>query len=70
MAEAVGRRTHIIPCPTFILKNMLVVMRLLNFTDLSPSLFERMNHDLAYDGTEAEQFLNFRPRDFMPEFKD
>jgi nucleoside-diphosphate-sugar epimerase len=70
VAEAVGRRTQIIPCPTFILKNMLAFMRMMNLTDLSPSLFERMNHDLAYDGQEAQQLLNFHPREFMPEFKE
>jgi nucleoside-diphosphate-sugar epimerase len=68
VSEAVGRKIHIIPCPKGILKGLLQLMRMCNLTDLSPSLFDRMNHDLAYDSTEAETLLNFHPRDFLPEF--
>jgi nucleoside-diphosphate-sugar epimerase len=68
VAEAVGRPVRIIPCPTFLLKGMLQAARMMNFTRLSPSLFERMNQDLFFDGSEAVRVLNFHPRDFMPSF--
>ncbi len=70
IAEAVKRRARIIPCPKSILKAMLQVMRWLNLTDLSPSLFDRMHQDLAYDSWESEQLLNLKPRGFMPEFRE
>ncbi|HVY12379.1 MAG TPA: hypothetical protein VHB73_02310 [Alphaproteobacteria bacterium] len=69
VSEAVGRKVRIIPCPKSILKAMLQTMRLLNLTNLSPSLFDRMNNDLVYDSFETEQILNTRPRAFLPEFK-
>lgn len=68
VAEALGSPIRIFSFPTFILKNMLRVVRFLNLTNLSPSLFERMNQDLAYDGTEAEKLLKLHPRDFKPVF--
>lgn len=68
VSEALGRSIRIFACPKFILKSMLYIMRALNFTDLSPSLFDRMNQDLAYDGNEAVQKLKLQPRNFMPKF--
>lgn len=68
VSEAVGKAIHIVPCPKFILKSMLTVMRALDFTQLSPSLFDRMNQDLAYDGSEAMRVLQFQPRGFLPVF--
>lgn len=68
VAEAVGANPRIIPCPKFILKSLLQVMRLFDLTQLSPSLFDRMNQDLAYDGREAEKILKLTPRGFAPDF--
>jgi nucleoside-diphosphate-sugar epimerase len=68
VSEALGRSINIIPSPKFLLKGLLHIMRALNFTDLSPSLFDRMNQDLAYDSTEAVEVLGIRPRDFYPKF--
>ena len=44
-------------------------MRMLELTQLSPSLFDRMNQDLAYDAEEGLKILNYQPRDFLPVFK-
>ncbi|MBI3419918.1 MAG: hypothetical protein HY053_07295 [Proteobacteria bacterium] len=70
VSESVGKNVHIIRCPTFILRGMLQFMRLVGATTLSPSLFDRMNQDLAYDSREAEELLDLHARDFMPEFKE
>jgi nucleoside-diphosphate-sugar epimerase len=70
IAESVHRRARIFPCPKVFLKTLLVVMRMFNLTDLSPSLFDRMNQDLAYDSAEAERLLKLKPRDFMPVFPE
>ncbi|NDE90859.1 MAG: hypothetical protein EB059_06950 [Alphaproteobacteria bacterium] len=66
--EALGKPIRIFSFPTFVLKNMLRVVRAMGLTTLSPSLFERMNHDLAYDGSEAIEVLKIQPRDFKPSF--
>jgi nucleoside-diphosphate-sugar epimerase len=66
--ESMNKRIRIISFPTVILKGMMLVVRALDFTQLSPSLFDRMNQDLAYDGEEAKTLLDFRPRDFLPKF--
>jgi nucleoside-diphosphate-sugar epimerase len=68
VSEALGRSIHIIPSPKFLLKAMLTVMRTLGFTDLSPSFFDRMNQDLAYDSEDANKVLDLKPRAFLPEF--
>lgn len=68
VAESLKRGVHIIPSPKFLLKSMLYVVRALGFTDLSPSLFDRMNQDLAYDNAEALSALDYKPRDFYPDF--
>jgi uncharacterized protein YbjT (DUF2867 family) len=68
VAEALGKPIRILSFPTMMLKNMLRVVRALNLTNLSPSLFERMNQDLAYDGSEAVEVLKIQPRDFLPVF--
>ena len=68
IAEALHSPIRIFSFPTFFLKNLLRVVRMMGLTTLSPSLFERMNHDLAYDGTEAIEALKIQPRDFNPTF--
>ncbi len=68
VAEALGRPIRIFSFPTFFLKNLLRVVRAMGLTNLSPSLFERMNHDLAYDSTDALSILKLNARDFKPEF--
>ncbi len=68
VAEAVGRRPRIIPSPVLLLKAMMMVARFLGLTNLSPSLFDRMNQDLAYDSREAGEILGFKARPFHPEF--
>lgn len=70
VAEAVRMRPFIIPCPKIILKAMMIVVRALDLTHLSPSLFDRMNNDLAYDGEEAKRVLKLEPRDFRPDFSE
>lgn len=68
VAEALGRPIRIFSFPTYILKNLLRVVRAMGLTNLSPSLFERMNQDLAYDGTDALSILKLNARNFNPEF--
>lgn len=68
ISEAVGKNIRIIPCPKWILKGLIHLMRALDLTQLSPSLFDRMNQDLAYDGTAAEKALQLTPRGFLPSF--
>jgi uncharacterized protein YbjT (DUF2867 family) len=68
IAEALGRPIRIFSFPTFFLKNLLRVVRMMGLTTLSPSLFERMNQDLAYNGDEAVKELKLHPRDFNPVF--
>lgn len=68
--ESLGVRTRILSLPAIIPKMLLYVMRFLDFTQLSPSLFDRMSQDLAYDGSEAEEVLGFRPRGFEPKFPE
>jgi len=68
VAEALGRPIRIIPFPKFFLKGLLYIMRAFDVTQLSPTLFDRMNQDLAYDGTDAVKLLKFQPRDFNPVF--
>lgn len=68
VAEALKSPIRIFTMPKFIPKILLLIMRALNFTELSPSLFDRMNQDLAFDGSEANKVLGIRPRDFNPTF--
>lgn len=68
VAEALGRPIRIFSFPTYLLKNLLRVVRAMGLTNLSPSLFERMNHDLAYDGTDALSILKLNARNFNPQF--
>ena len=68
VAEALGSPIRIFSFPTFFLKNLLRVVRMMGLTTLSPSLFDRMNQDLAYNGEEAVKILGLSPRDFKPEF--
>lgn len=68
VAEALKSPIRIFTMPKFIPKTLLLIMRFLNFTELSPSLFDRMNQDLAFDGTEANKILGISPRDFKPKF--
>lgn len=68
VAEALGRPIRIFSFPTFFLKNLLRIVRTMGLTTLSPSLFERMNQDLAYNGDDALKILKVTPRDFTPVF--
>lgn len=68
VAESLGRPIRIFSFPTFFLKNLMRVVRMLGLTTLSPSLFDRMNQDLAYNGDEAEKVLKLSPRNFNPSF--
>ncbi len=70
VSESLGRRVHILPFPKILLKTMLYAARLLALTDLSPSLFDRMNQDLAYDGEPAVEALKVQPRSFFPKFPE
>lgn len=68
VAEALKSPIRIITVPKFIPKLLLLIMRYLGFTELSPSLFDRMNQDLAFDGSETNKILNIAPRNFEPKF--
>lgn len=68
VAESLGRPIRIFSFPTFFLKNLLRVVRAMGLTTLSPSLFDRMNQDLAYNGDESVKILKVTPRDFNPVF--
>lgn len=66
--KAMGKRSRILPLP---LKLICVICGLLNLVTVkgpNAAMFMRMNQDLIYDLTSAQQALNYAPRPFQPDF--
>lgn len=68
IANGLNRKPRIAAVPTFALKSLVYLMRALRLTRHSPSFIDRMNEDLAFDGSEARALLGFEPRGFRPVF--
>ncbi len=68
VAQGLGRPAIIVPVPTLILRLLVKTLRGLGLTRHSPNFIDRMNQDLAFDGSEAVHLLNVSPRAFSPEF--
>ncbi|MEL7041389.1 MAG: hypothetical protein AAGL90_07685 [Pseudomonadota bacterium] len=66
IAESQGMPPRIIAVPGFVLRWAVHLMRHLGWTTVSPSLVDRMNEDLAFDGSEVVERLGFHPRGFSP----
>lgn len=66
ISESIGKPPHIIAVPGFMLRWAVQLMRRVGWTTFSPSLVDRMNEDLAFDGSELVRRLNFQPRAFHP----
>jgi nucleoside-diphosphate-sugar epimerase len=64
--EALGRPPRILPLPTYILRAAMPLVRGRLSETYSPSLFLRMNQDLAFDATPAAAALGYAPRAFEP----
>jgi len=68
IAEGLGQTPRVISLPGWLLKLLLRGARAAKLTALSPSLFDRMNEDLAFDDLGAAELLGLSPRPFRPRF--
>ncbi|MGI9410308.1 MAG: hypothetical protein ACR2OV_09570 [Hyphomicrobiaceae bacterium] len=66
IAVSMGRKSRVIGVPSFGLRWLIALMQTVRFTRQSPGLVDRMNEDLAYDGSEACRQLSIQPRPFFP----
>lgn len=66
--DGLGRRPVILPLPVGLLRLGLAAARPVYGRRYSPALFDRMNRDLAFDGTAARLALGIEPRPFRPVF--
>ena len=69
ISNGIGAKPRIVSVPTWVLKGLVSVMRVLKLTKHSPSMIDRMNDDLAFDTREAVELLGFEPRKFHPAFE-
>lgn len=66
VGKAIGRPPVILPLPAGLLAVGLGLAARVRKTEYSPALFQRMNHDLAFDGAAARAALGIAPRPFLP----
>lgn len=68
---ALGRRPCLLTVPHWAFRLAVAMLRCLpRYRQWSTAMAERMNSDLVFDHTEAEQDLGFKPRKFMLSAED
>ena len=66
IALGLGQTPRIVGVPAILLRAVIRLWGKLSETSLNPSMIDRMNQDLVYDGSEARRRLRIEPRHFYP----
>lgn len=66
--EALGKHPRILFLPPVLIRVVCGLLNLVTRKGPNAAMFTRMNQDLIYDLTNAQQALNYTPRRFRPEF--
>ena len=66
IARGLGQTPRIVGVPAFLLRAVIRMWGRMSETSLNPSMIDRMNQDLVYDGSEARRRLRSEPRHFYP----
>lgn len=67
--ESLGYKPLILPLPAIFPETGLKILGHIRNTTYSPELFRRMNQDLAFDLSEADTVLGYKPMPFRPTFR-
>jgi len=66
--HSLGLKPRIVPLPPNLIRLTYILLKLISAKGPSAAMFMRMNQDLSYDLTDAQQRLNYVPRPFQPDF--